>query len=219
MKKGTLEAVIWDMDGVIVDSGPYHCQSWQYAFKKRGLIFTEEDFQRIFGQRNDTIVRKTMGEAITQPEIEAIARDKEEYFRRSIKKNLKPFPGVVNLLKILKQNGIASAIASSAPIENINLVLGGLDLEGYFQAIVYGREVTEGKPSPQGFLLAARKLGAEPGKCVVVEDAVAGVTAAKRAGMHCVAVTNTHPRSRLGQADLVVDSLEKVTLRDINRLL
>ncbi len=135
-----------------------------------------------------------------------------------MKQNLKAFPGVINLLQILKDNSIASAIASSAPLENIRLILSGLRIEGYFQAIVYGREVTEGKPSPQGFLLAAKKLGAEPRNCIGIEDAIAGVTAVKRAGMHCIAVTNTHPAESLSEADLVVDSLEKVTLQDLNRL-
>ncbi len=206
------------MDGVIVNTGPYHCQSWQYVFKKEGINFTESDFQHIFGQRNDNIIRKTIGRDLSQAEVEAIAKYKEEYFRSIVRRNLKAFPGVVNLLEILKENSIAAAIASSAPMENIQLILTGLDIERYFQAIVYGREVTEGKPSPQGFLLAAKKLRAESRNCIGIEDAVAGVTAVKRAGMHCIAVTNTHPAESLSEADLVVDSLEKVTLQDLQRL-
>ncbi len=206
------------MDGVIVNTGPYHCQSWQYVFKKEGINFTESDFQHIFGQRNDNIIRKTIGRDLTQAEVEAIAKDKEEYFRSIVRRNLKAFPGVINLLEILKENSIAAAIASSAPMENIQLILTGLGIERYFQAIVYGREVTEGKPSPQGFLLAAKKLRAESRNCIGIEDAVAGVTAVKRAGMHCIAVTNTHPAESLSEADLVVDSLEKVTLQELQRL-
>ena len=102
------------------------------------------------------------------------------------------------------------AIASSAPMENIQLILRGLGIESYFQAIVWGREVTEGKPSPQAFLLAAEKLGVKPEDCLVIEDAVAGVSAAKRAGMKCIAVTTTNPREKLHEADLVVDSLAEV---------
>ncbi len=83
MNSNAVRAVIWDMDGVIVDTGPYHCQSWQYVFKKQGINFTEEDFQHIFGQRNDTIIRKTIGRNLTQTEVDAIAKDKEEFFRRS----------------------------------------------------------------------------------------------------------------------------------------
>jgi len=218
MSCSTKKAVIWDMDGVIADTGIYHFRSWQQAFSKQGKDFTEENFRHVFGQRNDTIVRKTMGRPLTQEEVDAVALDKEEIFRQSVKHNLKPFPGVIDLLKILKENGIASAIASSAPMENIRLILGGLGIQGYFEAFVYGREVTEGKPSPQGYLLAAQKLGVEPQNCIVIEDAVAGVAGARRAGMHCIAVTNTHAAESLAEADLVVDSLEKIGLRDLNRL-
>jgi beta-phosphoglucomutase family hydrolase len=218
MKNTKTRAVIWDMDGVIADTGPDHYRSWHYAFQKQGINFTEEDFRRVFGQRNDTIIGRMLGREPAQSEIDAIAQDKEEFFRETVKQHLKPFPGVVNLLKTLRENGIAAAIASSAPPENIHLILSLLGLETYFQAIVYGHEVTEGKPSPQGFLLAARKLGADPKNCIVIEDAVAGVQAAKRAGMRCIAVTNTHPAADLAGADLAVGSLEKVGLEDLNRL-
>ena len=111
------------------------------------------------------------------------------------------------------------ALASSAPVENIQLVVPGVGIECYFQAIVSGREVAEGKPSPQVFLLAAQKLGIEPENCIVIEDSVAGITAAKRAGMRCLAVTNTHPRVALTEADLIVDNLETVKVNDLEALL
>jgi beta-phosphoglucomutase-like phosphatase (HAD superfamily) len=103
-------------------------------------------------------------------------------------------------------------------MENIQLVTRGLAVNNYFQVIVWGREVTEGKPSPQAFLLAARRLEVEPRNCVVIEDAVAGVTAAKRAGMKCLAVTNSHPKKSLMEADLVVDTLETISVADLARL-
>jgi beta-phosphoglucomutase family hydrolase len=218
MSKNEVRGVLWDMDGVIVDTGPFHCRSWQYAFQTQGVNFTEEDFRSIFGQRNDTIIRKMLGKNISQAKIDAIAQIKEEQFRQIVKPNLRPFPGVFELLKILKANNIRAAVASSAPLENIRLVLDGLGISDCFQAIVFGREVTEGKPSPQVFLLAAQKLGAETRNCIVIEDAVAGVTAAKAAGMHCIAVINTHPAESLAKADLVADSLEKVNLAVLNKL-
>jgi beta-phosphoglucomutase family hydrolase len=218
MTEQGVRAVIWDMDGVIVNTGPYHFKSWRYAFKIQGIIFTAADFQGIFGQRNDTIIRQFLKRDVTQAEIDRIAEIKEDYFRRLVRANLIPFPGVIGLLKLLEENAIKAAIASSAPPENIRLILGGLAIEDYFQAIVYGREVTEGKPSPQIFLLAAQKLGAEPPNCIVIEDSVAGITAAIKAGMHCIGVTNTHASERLAEADLVVDSLEKVSLKELNKL-
>jgi beta-phosphoglucomutase family hydrolase len=213
------KAVIWDMDGVIADTAPYHLIAWQQVFTKRGVSFTEEDFKRNFGQRNDTIIRNTLGEDISLSEINAIAREKEENFRRIVEQNIRPLPGAIKLIKSLAEHGFKTAVASSAPIENIQLILGGLGISNYFQHFVSGREVTEGKPSPQGFLLAAQKLGVQPENCIVIEDAVAGVTAARRAGMHCLAVTNTHPRQSLIGADLIIDSLEEVSVSFLEKLL
>ncbi len=214
-----IEAVIWDMDGVLADTASYHLSAWQEIFGKRGVKFTEEDFRRSFGRRNDTIIRKTLGEQIAQGEIEAIAREKEETFRRIIGQNIKSLPGAVELLQSLKKQGVKMAIASSTPIENIRLVTRSLGIENCFQALVTGHDVTEGKPSPRVFLLAAQRLGVEPRNCIVIEDAVAGVTAARRAGMRCVAITNTHPRQSLKEADLIVDTLEAISINDIEGLL
>jgi len=213
------KAVIWDMDGVVADTAPYHFKAWQQVFKKRGVEFTEADFRRNFGRRNDTIIRDILGESLSQSEVDAIVSEKEEGFRNRVRHNIKPLPGAIELIKSLREHGFSIALASSAPIENIRLVLKGLGISNYFQAVVWGREVKEGKPSPQGFLLAAKKLGVAPESCIVIEDAVAGVTAAKRAGMRCLAVTNTHPRMSLMEADLVVDTLEAVTVDDLEQTL
>ncbi|GAH29295.1 unnamed protein product [marine sediment metagenome] len=126
---------------------------------------------------------------------------------------------MIKLITSLEEQGFKMALASSAPIENIQLLNTGLGIDNYFQTIISDKDVTEGKPSPQGFLLAAQRLGVEPRNCVVIEDAVAGVTAAKRAGMHCLAITNTHPRRSLAEADLIVDTLEGVSINDIEGLL
>ncbi|MBL7125122.1 MAG: HAD family phosphatase [Dehalococcoidales bacterium] len=219
MSKIEAKAVIWDMDGVIADTAPYHLSAWQEVFQEMGVKFTKEDFRHSFGQRNDTIIRNTMGEETSQEEIDAISGKKEASFRRRIEQNLKPLPGVIKLITSLKKHGFKIALASSAPIENIQLLSTGLGIENYFQTIISDKDVTEGKPSPQGFLLAAQRLGVEPKKCIVIEDSVAGVTAAKRAGMHCLAITNTHPRRSLKQAEFIVDTLEAVTANDLEGLL
>lgn len=212
------EAVIWDMDGVIVDTAALHRASWQYAFGRQGITYSNQEFEQIFGQRNDLIIRKKMGRGISVEKIDEIAKDKEDFFREEVKKNLKPFPGVLKLLKVLKESGIKSAIASSAPLENVRVIIGGLKIEGYFQAIAYGQEVLESKPSPQLFVKAAEKLDVVSEDCVVIEDAIVGVMGAKRAGMHSIAVTNSHPAASLDEADLIVDSLENVGLRELERL-
>lgn len=203
------------MDGVIADTAPYHLKAWQEVFRERGVNFTAEDFRRNFGQRNDTIIGNTLGEDIPQSEIDVIASDKERNFRHRVRQNIKPLPGAIKLITSLKEHGFSVALASSAPVENIQLVIRGLGIESSFQAIVSGREVTKGKPNPQVFLLAAERLGVEPRDCIVIEDAIAGVAAAKRAGMYCLAVTNTHPRHSLTEADFVVDTLEVVSAKDV----
>ena len=213
------KAVIWDMDGVIADTGPYHCTAWQQVFHKRGVNFTEEDFRHHFGQRNDTIIRNTMGQDIPQSDLETVIHEKETTFRDLVRHSIKALPGAINLIKSLAGHGLKVALASSAPPENINLLIAGLGIKDYFQVIVSGTDVIEGKPSPQGFLLAAHRLGVKSDNCVVVEDAVAGVAGAKRAGMRCIAVTNTHPRESLLEADLIIDTLEAVTVEDIEKLL
>ena len=215
MSGSRLEAAIWDMDGVIADTAPYHFGAWREIFKKRGVNYSEEHFKRNFGQINDTIIRKIFGGDISASEVDAIIDEKEENFRQRVRQNIRPLPGAIELIRLLKEHGIKIAMASSATVENIQLISRGLGIDSYFQAIVWGREVTEGKPSPLGFLLAAQKLGVEPRNCVVFEDAIAGVTAAKRAGMKCLAVTNTHSRESLLEADLVVDTLEALTVDDL----
>ncbi len=219
MSRSKAKAVIWDMDGVIADTAPYHLKAWQEVFQKRGVEFTEEDFRHTFGQRNDTIIRNTLGEETPQSEIDDIAREKERNFRKVVRQNIKPLPGAIKLIKLLKEREFKMALASSAPIENIRLLTKGLGINKWFQSIICDKDVTEGKPSPQGFLLAAQRLGVEPKNCIVIEDAVAGITAAKRAGMHCLAITNTHPRMSLMEADLIVDTLEAVSVSDLEELI
>ena len=114
MPESRFKAVIWDMDGVIADTAPYHLKAWQETFQKRGVNFTEGDFKRNFGQRNDTIIKKTLGESISPGEIDAIARGKEENYRQRVAQNIKPLPGAIELIRSLAEGGVKMAIASSA---------------------------------------------------------------------------------------------------------
>ncbi|MFQ5827471.1 MAG: HAD family hydrolase [Dehalococcoidia bacterium] len=203
-------AVIWDMDGVIADTAPLHFEAWREAFQRRGQPFGREDFDRTFGLRNDTIIRTVLGDDVEAAETEAIAREKEEGFRRRLGRGVHPLPGVRDLLAALARHGFGQALASSAPRLNIEAILRTLGMADAFQAIVAEEDVARGKPDPEVFLSAAKKLGLDSARCIVIEDAVAGVRAAGAAGMKSVAVTNTHPRESLAEADLVVDSLVEV---------
>ena len=206
------KTILWDMDGVIVDSNAFHFAAWQETFAKRGIEVTKEGFNKLFGIRNDSITRNILGGEPREEEVETIAQEKETNFRRKIKGNVKPLPGAIKLLDMIKKGNFKQALVSSAPEENIALILGELNLEGFFNCIVFGKEVVESKPSPRIFLLAAEKLKVEPKDCIVIEDSPFGVKAAKAAGMRCLAVTNTHPKQELEEADKVVDSLEEIEL-------
>jgi len=207
------------MDGVIADTSLYHLQAWQEVLMARGVYYTEEDFRESFGQRNEEIIRSVLGEEISQDQIDVIASEKEESFRRIVRPNIKSLPGVIRLMEELIEHDFKMALASSTPMENIKLLTQSLGIDKSFHSVISAEDVTEGKPNPQVFLLAAQRLGVEPRNCVVIEDAVAGVMAAKKAGMYCLAVTNTHPRMSLAEADLIVDSLETVTASDLEGLL
>ena len=206
------KTVLWDLDGVIADSGSYHFAAWQETFARRGVRFTQEEFIKLFGARNDFIIRNIMGEKVCEEDIETIIAEKETDFRRRIKGNIKLLPGVLKLLETIKKGDFKMILASSAAKENIDLLFGELGIEKYFPCIVSGREVTESKPSPQIFLLAAEKCGTEPENCIVIEDSPLGVKAAKAAGMRCLAVSNAHSKEELAEADKIVDSLEEIDL-------
>jgi len=212
MSKNKLEAVLWDMDGVIADTADFHYRAWQEIVRERGITFKKEDFMQLFGQRHDTIIKFILGDKLPRQEADALSDRKQALYRKLVAQNIIPLPGAIELIKSLNKNNIKTAIASSAVPENVEVIIRGLGIENCFQAIAYGTEVAEGKPSPQIFQLAAKKLGARAGSCVVIEDAIAGVTAAKSAGMKCIAVTNSHPGKSLEKADLIVDTLEKVDI-------
>ncbi len=212
-------AVVWDMDGVIVDTGVYHRDAWIEAFGRRGVDFTAEDFSATFGTRNDDVIRRILGKKTPGERIWEISQEKEADYRRRVAESITALPGVVALLAGLEDAGFGQALATSAPLVNVRQIIGGLQLWRYFDCIVTESDVAEGKPSPESFLLAAKTLNVPPANCVVIEDAVAGVSAARRAGMRCVAVTTTHPGRSLGQADIVVDSLEEASAAQLRRLL
>jgi len=211
-------AVLWDMDGVIADTSKYHFQSWVIAFKPEGIKFTQIHFERAFGMANIDIIPMVSGKRVSIDKINAIADFKETTFRSLIKDKITALPGVIELVNSLKNAGIKMALVSSTPKENIDLILGKLGIMQYFDVIVSGDDVTEGKPSPQVYLLGAKKLSVAPHNCVVIEDAVVGVEAAKGGGMKCIGVTNTVPASKLSAADLIVDSLANVKIEMIEKL-
>lgn len=201
------QGVLWDMDGVLVDTGEFHYQSWQEVLEERDLPFSREFFRQTFGMNNAGILARLLGEDLTDELLVEITEQKEERFRELIRGRAQALPGVVPWLARLRQAGFRQGIASSAPEANIDALVDELGLRDYFDVIGSGADLPA-KPDPALFLEVARRLGAQPGRCTVVEDSLAGVEAAKRAGMNCIAVTTTNPAEALAAADLVVESLE-----------
>lgn len=200
-------AVLWDLDGVLVDSTRYHYEAYREMLTGSGRELGFEEFRNLIGLRNETILRRLFGE-LPAGEVERLARRKEELFRERIAGNVEALPGAADLVRRLQREGVPMAIVSSTPRANIDLILGILGLGGAFSAIVGAEDAGRGKPDPEGFLVAAGRLGVAPADCVVLEDAPEGIEGAKAAGMRCVGVATTRPPERLRQADLVVESLD-----------
>ena len=216
--KGVPRAFLWDMDGVIIDSAAPHYESWRETLAARGVTFTEEQFRSCFGMRNDHIIGQVLG-PLPELDVRAISEEKGQRYRDLIHGNARAFPGVMQLLRVMKKGNYPLAIGTSAPPANVEAMSAQLGLSDYFDIVVCGEDVKESKPDPEIFLRAAKKLGVEPRQCVVFEDSAHGVAAAKGAGMKCVAVTNSHPAETLGAADRVVSSLEQVDLIELIRFI
>ena len=197
-------AVLWDMDGTLVDSEEFHWLSWRDTMAAEGLPITRDQFVVTFGQRNDSILPHWLGAGATPDRIQLIGDAKEALYRKLVRESgLAPLPGAAEWVRRLHQEKWRQAVASSAPRANLDVVLEVIGLAGCFQAVASAEDVTAGKPDPQVFLTAASRLQIPPGQCVVVEDAAAGVEAARRAGMRSIGV------SRKGSlaADVAVSSL------------
>jgi beta-phosphoglucomutase len=198
------KSVLWDLDGTLVDSEQYHWLAWRDSMAAEGVALTHQQFLETFGLRNDAIVPQWIP-AATPERIAQIADIKEQFYRRLVREGgLEPLPGARLWTERLAQQGWRQAIASSAPRENVDVVLAVIGLAPYFQAIVSAEDVKLGKPDPQVFLTAAARLGSTPAKSIVVEDAPAGIEAARRAGMPSIGVRRNGPPL---PADLAVSSL------------
>jgi HAD superfamily hydrolase (TIGR01509 family) len=213
-----LAGILWDMDGTLVDSGDLHFQSWLDTLPKYGLSISRELFNETFGMRLDEIIRVMFQEKYTPELVQTIGAEKEASFRESMPGKLQPLPGVKKLIKLFKEANIPQAVASSAPQENVDAIMAELNFSPDFQAVVCAVNMP-GKPDPSVFLAAAKAIQALPQECIVIEDATHGIEAAKRAGMKCVAVTSNYPAEKLAEADIVVDRLGELGIKDFEDLI
>lgn len=194
------------MDGVIIDSNPAHKVALKQFCKKYGVELSEEDFvKRIYGRTNRDWIINLFGE-IDDAQITAYAHEKEALFRELYDDDIRAVEGLEDFLKKVEAAGIPLAIATSAPLENVDFTLEKTGLGKYFPVILYDKFVTRGKPDPEIYLKTAEALGFEPAACLVFEDSLSGITAAKRAGCPVVGVTTTHTAAEMTETDLVIDN-------------
>ena len=203
-------AVVFDVDGVLVDSYQAHFESWRQLYGELGIEYSEAAFAADFGRTSRDILLRTLHSEISNERIRALDERKEALFRAIIRRDFPAMDGAEELIGALAADGFALAVGSSGPPENIALAIEKLRGGEHIQVTVTGMDVTRGKPDPQVFQLAAERLGVSTNQCAVVEDAVHGIEAAKRAGMAAIALVGTATRADLDGADLVVDSLREL---------
>ncbi|MCC7076734.1 MAG: HAD family phosphatase [Acidimicrobiia bacterium] len=215
-RDGALRAVLWDVDGTLVDSQEMHWEAWHEALRKAGVAVTHEQFLETFGWRNDAILAHIAGPDLSPGDVVEISEAKETAYRAAVRTHgIDLLPGAGELLAGLDAAGWRQVIASSAPRANVDTILDVTGTAATFAAVVSAEDVAHGKPDPEIFLTAAARVGVPPAGCVVVEDAPAGVEGARRAGVPCIGVRTTHDELA---ADIVVDSLTELSVSDLQGL-
>jgi HAD superfamily hydrolase (TIGR01509 family) len=208
MKPGAL----FDWDGVVIDSSRQHEESWELLALELGKPLPGDHFLRGFGMKNQVIIPEILGWTRDPDEIHRFSLRKEELYRAIVReRGIEPLPGVVGLLRTLRDHGVPCAVASSTHRENIETVFDAIGVREYFAAVVTAEDVSQGKPDPEVFLVSAARIDRDPRQCVVFEDAHVGVEAGLAAGAKVIAVATTHPIESLGRANLAVASLQDVT--------
>lgn len=216
-----LEAVIFDWDGVVIDSSRPHRLSWERLAGERGLPLPSDHFERGFGKKNQTIIPEIYQWTSDPEEIEALGNAKEALYRAILEEEgLDPLPGAIRLFHELKEAGVPMAVGTSTPHANVDCVIRLIGAEGFFEAVIAAEDVDRGKPDPDVFLKGADRLRAAPENCVVFEDSAHGIEAALAGGMKAVCLTTTHPREhfRAHSPTCFVRDLSEVDVPFLQRL-
>lgn len=212
-----IKAVLWDLDGTLVDSAEFHWQAWRDVMAGEGTPITYEQFVQSFGKRNDLILSGWLGPRGDPARMRRLSEAKESRFRGLVRSHgADPLPGVREWVTRLHEEGWRHAIATSAPRENLETLIDAMAMRPFFDASVAAEDVTHGKPDPEVFLVAASRLGATPQRSIVVEDAPTGIEAGRRAGMRTVGVSLLHT---IPAADVHVGTLPELPTDTFDRLL
>jgi HAD superfamily hydrolase (TIGR01509 family) len=215
-------AIIFDMDGVLVDSSPFHLRKWAGFLRRHGIPVDEKALPGIvLGPANDMIFRRFLGDHLTREQVSELSEELDAIFREEIGPNPPALPGVRRLIEEIHSQGIVMAVASAAIASNVKFLIDALGLRGYFREILAVDATFNPKPHPEIYLKTAGKLGVDPSACAVFEDSYVGIEAAKRAGMKCIAIASTFSAEDLRRetrADVIVPSFEKVSLQTVRHL-
>ncbi|MFI3314164.1 MAG: HAD family phosphatase [Rikenellaceae bacterium] len=209
------KAVIFDMDGVLVDNADVHVEAFEMFCKSKNVDISGEKLRSYFGMGNEDIFRELWGSDLTIEQINDFAAQKEAIYREIYAHTIKPVEGLVEIMKAIKASGAKIAIGSSGITANVQFVIEKCGLSPYIDAIANGDMITKAKPDPEVFLLAARLLDIEPTECVVFEDSFAGVAAARSAGMKVIALTTTYPRESHKDYDFLIDDFTQISIEQI----
>lgn len=212
-------AIIFDMDGVIVDNMPYHRKAWEKFFEKYKPVVNLEDFIQHMGKSNEDLMILLFGTKITEEEIRILGEEKEALYREIYAPDVSPLPGFIDFLKVLKKNRVKTAVATAAPRANLDFLLNHIVVRNDFDVLIDDSEVIKGKPNPEIYLKAARRLGFSPERCLVFEDSLAGIQAAINAGMKVIGVATTNPPEKMQNTDLVIKDFTEISLDRITELM
>ncbi len=215
-----LKAVIFDMDGVIIDSEPFHLIVCREIFKNLNIPFYEEEYNTFIGISNTSMWTTLRNKYGLNESVDELSKFQTDGGMKYIKENeISPIPGILDILNELRDNEIKIALASSSSMEVIEIVLDKFKISKYFQEVISGEDLEKGKPAPDIFLKAAKLLQVEPEYCTVIEDSHNGVIAAKAAGMKCIGYQNpSSGNQNLKAADLIIKSLKDLNLNRIKEI-
>jgi beta-phosphoglucomutase len=212
-------AVIFDMDGVLVDSNPAHEVALKQFSKQKGFDLTEEQLRtKIFGRTNKDWLPNLFGDHLTPAQIKDYGEEKEAIFRDIYVSEIKPVEGLIGFLERLAQANIPMAIGTSAPRSNVDFVLKHLPIEKFYKSILDESFVSKGKPDPEIYIKCAAALGFDPTHCVVIEDSISGVAAAQGAGCKVVGITTTHTKEELAHTDLIINDFKNLSPENLAKL-
>ncbi len=211
--------LLFDMDGVIVDNHEYHFLSWQKLAKKHDIQITEEFYRtKMNGRTFSGIIEVVFNDSVPIELAQQIAYEKERIYRELYQPHLHPTKGLLSFLESARKSNVPMVVGTSAPVENVEFTLDGLNIRHYFKGVIDDRAVTKGKPDPEVYRKCADLIGINPTDCIVFEDAISGIKAGRAAGAKVIALATSHQREELN-ADLIVDNFEQIDLNVIQKVL